>query len=79
MAAAEEVAGAPAVGEQVALRVCREGKVLTMQVPLSREDGLGTDCLVHWCGAQLQVRLRFQTNPLHHPPTPFYHACRLKR
>ncbi len=25
---------------------------------LGREDGLGTDRLVHWCGAQLQVRLR---------------------
>ena len=24
---------------------------------LGREDGLGTNRLVHWCGAQLQVRL----------------------
>lgn len=75
MAAAEDVAGAPAVGEQVALRVCREGKVLTVQVPLSREDGLGTNCLVHWCGAQLQVRPRFQTYALHGPPAFFDHAC----
>ncbi|EIE24624.1 DegP-type protease [Coccomyxa subellipsoidea C-169] len=39
----------------VALKVCREGKVVSVQVPLAREDGLGTARIVHWAGAQLQA------------------------
>ncbi len=49
------MAAAPGAGEQVALKVCREGRVVSVQVPLAREDGLGTARIVHWAGAQLQV------------------------
>jgi hypothetical protein len=51
--AAAAAAGAPA---EVALRVCRDGRVLSVDVALSREDGTGTAHVVHWCGAQIQVR-----------------------
>ena len=39
----------------VRLTVCRDGAVLLARVALATEDGLGTDCLVHFCGAQVQV------------------------
>ena len=39
----------------VRLTVCRDGAVLLARVGLASEDGLGTDCLVHFCGAQVQV------------------------
>lgn len=41
---------------EVTLRVCREGRALSVDVRLARENGLGTARLVHWCGAQIQVR-----------------------
>ena len=40
---------------EVPLRIFRGGEVLELGVRLGLEDGLGTDRLVHWCGAQLQV------------------------
>ncbi len=39
----------------VRLTVCRDGAVLLASVALATEDGLGTNCLVHFCGAQVQV------------------------
>ncbi len=36
--------------------LCRDGVVLQVHVLPGREDGLGTRRLVHWCGAQVQVR-----------------------
>ena len=39
----------------VRLTVCRDGAVLLARVALATEDGLGTDCLVHFCGAQVQA------------------------
>ncbi len=53
---ASEVAGTPGSRERVALGVCRAGKVMSVQVALACEDGLGTARIVHWCGAQLQVQ-----------------------
>lgn len=53
---ASEVAGILGSGERVALGICREGKVMSVQVALACEDGLGTARIVHWCGAQLQVQ-----------------------
>ncbi len=44
------------VADEVALRVCRQGRVLAVTVRLAHEDGMGTPRLVHWCGAQIQVR-----------------------
>ena len=44
------------VADEVALRVCRQGRVLAVTVRLAHEDGMGTSRLVHWCGAQIQVR-----------------------
>ena len=40
----------------VRLTVCRDGAVLLARVGLATEDGLGTNSLVHFCGAQVQVR-----------------------
>jgi hypothetical protein len=39
----------------VVLTLFRSGCVLDCQVGLGQEDSLGTDRLVHWCGAQLQA------------------------
>jgi hypothetical protein len=39
----------------VTLTLFRSGCVLDCQVGLGQEDSLGTDRLVHWCGAQLQA------------------------
>lgn len=58
--------GAPAEGAcpaapapaEVTLRVCRQGRVMPVTVRLAAEDGMGTSRLVHWCGAQIQVRPR---------------------
>jgi len=56
---AESHSGAQPEAEQspasVRLTVCRDGAVLLARVALATEDGLGTDCLVHFCGAQVQV------------------------
>lgn len=43
--------------EGVGLRVtiCRDGHVSHVWVQPAQEDGMGTDRLVHWCGAQVQV------------------------
>ncbi len=43
--------GAPCVS----LTVFRGGAVLEVKVALGAEDGMGTNRLVHWCGAQLQA------------------------
>ena len=59
--------GAPEAVQQqqdaasVRLTVCRDGAVLVARVALATEDGLGTDCLVHFCGAQVQVCCVFAT------------------
>ena len=50
---ASEVTEQPPVS--VRLTVCRDGALLLARVALATEDGLGTDCLVHFCGAQVQV------------------------
>ena len=50
---------APQQPASVRLTVCRDGAVLLARVALATEDGLGTDCLVHFCGAQVQVRHTF--------------------
>ena len=63
--ASSEVAGTPGSGELVALGICRDGKVMSVQVALACEDSLGTARIVHWCGAQLQV-----CSPLLHPRQP---------
>lgn len=39
----------------VTLTVFRGGEIHRVEVRLGEEDGLGTDRLVHWCGAQLQA------------------------
>ncbi|KAF6255925.1 DegP-type protease [Scenedesmus sp. NREL 46B-D3] len=39
----------------VTLTLFRSGCVMDCQVGLGHEDSLGTDRLVHWCGAQLQA------------------------
>jgi hypothetical protein len=39
----------------VTLTLFRSGCVMDCQVGLGQEDSLGTDRLVHWCGAQLQT------------------------
>jgi hypothetical protein len=39
----------------VSITLFREGRVEEVAVRLGFEDGLGTDRLVHWCGAQLQA------------------------
>uniref|UniRef100_A0A383V519 Pro-apoptotic serine protease NMA111 n=1 Tax=Tetradesmus obliquus TaxID=3088 RepID=A0A383V519_TETOB len=39
----------------VTLTLFRSGCVMDCQVGLGQEDSLGTDRLVHWCGAQLQA------------------------
>jgi len=33
----------------------RSGKILETEVELGLEDGMGTNRILHWCGAQLQV------------------------
>ncbi|KAI3430723.1 hypothetical protein D9Q98_005309 [Chlorella vulgaris] len=38
----------------LSLTIFRDGEVQEVAVRLGQEDGLGTDRLVHWCGAQLQ-------------------------
>ena len=42
-------------GVEVPLTIFRSGEVLGVGVRLGLEDGLGTDRLVQWCGAQLQA------------------------
>ena len=39
----------------LALTICREGAISVVRVRLGREDGLGTDCVVHFCGALVQA------------------------
>jgi hypothetical protein len=39
----------------VTLTLFRSGCVMDCEVGLGQEDSLGTDRLVHWCGAQLQA------------------------
>jgi hypothetical protein len=39
----------------VEVTLFRSGAVLDVTVKLGQEDSLGTDRLVHWCGAQLQA------------------------
>lgn len=34
---------------------CWWRQVMELELVLGKEDGMGTDRLVHWCGAQLQV------------------------
>lgn len=50
-----DAAGAAGSAVEVPLRIFRGGEVLEVGVQLGLEDGLGTDRLVHWCGAQLQA------------------------
>lgn len=50
----EEESDLPAV-PAVPLTIFRNGEVSEVSVRLGLEDGLGTDRLVHWCGAQLQA------------------------
>ena len=48
----------PEVSEEAAalpLTIFRGGHVISVSVLLGQEDGLGTDRLVQWCGAQLQA------------------------
>ncbi|KAL4420764.1 hypothetical protein ABPG75_010420 [Micractinium tetrahymenae] len=52
--AAASAAGAGEALAEVSLTIFREGVVQEVSVRLGREDGLGTNQLVHWCGAQLQ-------------------------
>ena len=40
----------------VQLKICRDGKVQKVAINLAQDHGLGTRHLVHWCGAQFQVR-----------------------
>ncbi len=41
----------------ITLTLFRNGKVFDAAVNLGLESGAGTDRLILWCGAQLQVRL----------------------
>lgn len=52
-AAAQHDAG----GQEGAMKltICRDGEVSLVSVQPAHEDGMGTDRLVHWCGAQVQV------------------------
>lgn len=54
-AAAGAVAAAPAPAPTITVTIFRGGQVLDLPLLLGVEDGLGTDRLVHWCGAQLQA------------------------
>ena len=45
--------GGPEGGLKVTM--CRDGEVSHVWVKPAHEDGMGTDRLVHWCGAQVQV------------------------
>lgn len=58
------VSGADAEME-VQLKICRDGKVQKVAIQLAQDHGLGTRHLVHWCGAQFQVRLCIQSPALH--------------
>ena len=49
-------AGAADASAEVQLKICRAGKVQRVSVRLAQDCGLGTQRLVHWCGAQFQVR-----------------------
>lgn len=40
---------------QVSVTICRGSAVEEVEVQLGSEDGLGTCCLIHWCGAMFQV------------------------
>lgn len=51
-AGGEGEAGPPAMP----ITLFRGGQVLQAVVTLGQEGSMGTDRIVHWCGAQLQVR-----------------------
>ena len=61
---AVEAAQQAQLAPSVRLTVCRDGAVALATVALATEDGLGTDALVHFCGAQVQVRW-CQSMPIH--------------
>ena len=49
-------AGRADAATEVLLKICREGRVQKVAIQLAQDHGLGTRRLVHWCGAQFQVR-----------------------
>ena len=49
-------AGSADAATDVQLKICRDGKVQKVVINLAEDHGLGTRRLVHWCGAQFQVR-----------------------
>ena len=49
-------AGGADASAEVQLKICRAGRVQRVSVRLAQDCGLGTQRLVHWCGAQFQVR-----------------------
>ena len=50
-------AGSADAATDVQLKICRDGKVQKVAINLAEDHGLGTRRLIHWCGAQFQVRL----------------------
>ena len=52
----EVAAGSADAATEVQLKICRDGKVQKVAIRLAQDHGLGTRRLVHWCGAQFQVR-----------------------
>ena len=49
-------AGGADASAEVQLKICRAGRVQKVSVRLAQDCSLGTQRLVHWCGAQFQVR-----------------------
>ncbi len=60
-------AGSASAATEVALKICRGGRVRKMAIRIAHDHGLGTRRLVHWCGAQFQARGLFSLTsiPLH--------------
>lgn len=52
-------AGSMGAAMEVALKICRGGRVQKVAIKVAQDHGLGTRRLVHWCGAQFQVRASF--------------------
>ncbi len=74
----EVAAGSADAATEVQLKICRDGKVQKVAIQLAQDHGLGTRRLVHWCGAQFQVRLLVWLNtltaPLNRPSKRWSHA-----
>ena len=62
-------AGGADASAEMQLKICRAGRVQKVSVRLAQDCGLGTQRLVHWCGAQFQVRGP-HVAPAQLPPRP---------